>query len=334
MSTENKGQEKSKKEIYEFETGYPVFSIDWDWRKPGTRRLAFTSFLENMNNKVNIISLEEESGTLQNVCSFNHSYPPTKVMWMPYPRNDKSDLLATSGDVLRIWEVKDKKVQLKSNLQGQTPGSEYVAPLASFDWNAADVNMIGTASIDTTCTIWDLEHERAVAQLIAHDKEVFDMAFTAGVNVFATVGADGSVRLFDLRNLEHSTIIFESSKYTPLLRVDWSPVEPNYLATVMVDNPMVVILDIRHPSLPLIQLTGHSATANSVDWSPNSSNYIATGSDDSNAFIWDLRTSPKQISNPYLAYNSPQQINAVRWSSADPSYIAISMENMVQVLRI
>ena len=35
---------------------------------------------------------------------------------------------------------------------------------------------------------------QAKTQLIAHDKEVYDIAFAAGVNVFASVGADGSVR--------------------------------------------------------------------------------------------------------------------------------------------
>ena len=49
--------------------------------------------------------------------------------------------------------------------------------------------------------MWDIQAERALAQLIAHDKEVFDIAFTSGTNVFTTVGADGSVRLFDLRFL-------------------------------------------------------------------------------------------------------------------------------------
>ena len=35
-------------------------------------------------------------------------------------------------------------------------------------------------------------------QLIAHDKEVYDFAW-GGLGVFATVSADGSVRVFDLR---------------------------------------------------------------------------------------------------------------------------------------
>jgi len=35
-------------------------------------------------------------------------------------------------------------------------------------------------------------------QLIAHDREVYDIAW-GGVGVFASVSADGSVRVFDLR---------------------------------------------------------------------------------------------------------------------------------------
>lgn len=38
----------------------------------------------------------------------------------------------------------------------QKRDQETCAPLTSFDWNDAEPNIIGTASIDTTCTIWDL----------------------------------------------------------------------------------------------------------------------------------------------------------------------------------
>jgi WD40 repeat protein len=40
---------------------------------------------------------------------------------------------------------------------------------------------------------------QAKTQLIAHDKEVYDIAFAPTTDVFASVGADGSVRMFDLR---------------------------------------------------------------------------------------------------------------------------------------
>jgi len=95
------------------------------------------------------------------------------------------------------------------------------APLTSFDWNETDPSMIGTSSIDTTCTVWDVETGQAKTQLIAHDKEVYDIAFAPSTDVFASAGADGSVRMFDLRSLEHSTIIYESPELVPLLRLEW-----------------------------------------------------------------------------------------------------------------
>ncbi len=89
---------------------------------------------------------------------------------------------------------------------------EHTAPLTSLDWNTVSPSLIITSSIDTTCTIWDIPTLTAKTQLIAHDKEVFDVRFCANsVDVFVSCGADGSVRMFDLRSLEHSTIIYEPS---------------------------------------------------------------------------------------------------------------------------
>ena len=65
----------------------------------------------------------------------------------------------------------------------------------------------------------NVETHQAKTQLIAHDKEVYDLAFAPSTDVFASAGADGSVRMFDLRSLEHSTIIYESPELVPLLRL-------------------------------------------------------------------------------------------------------------------
>lgn len=48
------------------------------------------------------------------------------------------------------------------------------------------------------CVTQDIERGAVDTQLIAHDREVYDIAW-GGVGVFATVSADGSVRVFDLR---------------------------------------------------------------------------------------------------------------------------------------
>jgi len=154
----------------------------------------------------------------------------------------------------------------------QNKQSEFCAPLTSFDWNEADPKRLGTSSIDTTVTVWDIERGEVDTQMIAHDKEVYDIAW-GGLGVFATVSADGSVRVFDLRcalpqllsltllliclircfssllflrDKEHSTIIFESpTPETPLLRLSWNKQDPRYMATLLMDSPKVIVLDIR-----------------------------------------------------------------------------------------
>eukprot|EP00953_Heterococcus_sp_UTEX-ZZ885_P038270 19645-Heterococcus_DN1.PRE.2 len=162
-------------------------------------------------------------------------------MWNPEKGTGSRDLIATSGDHLRLWRTSDS---VKNGVV------EYCSPLTSFDWSEADPNTIGTSSIDTTCTIWDVTTGSPRTQLIAHDKEVFDMAFSRDKEVFASVGADGSVRMFDLRSLEHSTIIYETPDLVPLLRLAWNKQDPNYLATIMVDSAKTLVLDIRVPSVP------------------------------------------------------------------------------------
>jgi WD repeat-containing protein 68 len=137
-------------------------------------------------------------------------------------------------------------------------------------------------------------------QLIAHDKEVYDISFAAGVHVFASVGADGSIRMFDLRSLEHSTIVYESPETSPgtiapLIRLAWNKQDPNYLATVTMDSSKVIILDIRVPSMPAAVLEGHTHCVNALSWAPHSSCHICTAADDSQALIWDLAQMPKPI---------------------------------------
>jgi WD repeat-containing protein 68 len=119
--------------------------------------------------------------------------------------------------------------------------------------------------------------QQAKTQLIAHDKEVFDVAFSTGVHVFSSVGADGSVRMFDLRSLEHSTIIYETSaeKSSPsLVRVCWNKQDVNYLATFQQDSNSVLILDVRVPAVPVCELKGHTAPVSAIGWAPHSSGHF------------------------------------------------------------
>lgn len=322
-----------RKEIYTYEAPWQIYAMNWSVRQDKKFRLALGSFVEEYSNQVEIIQLEESSGKFVSKLKFEHPYPTTKVAWVPDKAGRHEDLLATTGDYLRIWRVGEDNAKLVA-LLNNNKNTEFCAPLTSFDWSECDPSVIGTSSIDTTCTIWNVETQQAKTQLIAHDKEVYDIAFAPIPEIFASAGADGSVRMFDLRSLEHSTIIYESPESTPLLRLMWNRHDTNYLATFMMDQNGIMILDIRNPSVPVAELNGHTGPVNSIAWAPHSSCHICTGGDDSQALIWDLGAMPKPINEPMLAYTAEGEINQLQWSIGQPDWVAITFDKRVQVLRV
>ena len=301
-------------------------------------RLAIGSFVEEYGNKVDIITLDDEAGAFPAAPqhSFTHPYPCTKILFIPDKECSKEDLVATTGDYLRVWNIKEDGVQLKS-LLNNNKNSEICAPLTSFDWNETNMQRIGTSSLDTTCTIWDIEKEVVDTQLIAHDKEVYDIAW-GGPEVFASVSADGSVRVFDLRDKDHSTILYESPKPdTPLLRLGWNKQNPRYMATMEMDSSKVVVLDIRFPTLPVEELQRHGAPVNTLAWAPHSSCHICTAGDDSQALIWDLSSMSQPSEgglDPILAYGAGAEVSQLHWSSSQPDWIAIAFDKSMQILRV
>ncbi|CAL5873655.1 uncharacterized protein PFLUO_LOCUS7937 [Penicillium psychrofluorescens] len=331
---------------------WPIYAVDWcKWPIAGGSgsfggKLALGSYLEDNHNYIQIIDThysqpdpdtpDAAAGEIKldyvKTAEATHSYPVTRILWEP-PSSQKqsTDLLATSGDHLRLWSLPSSQPVPSSNTitrptgQQSTPPSklsplallsnskspEHTAPITSLDWNTISPSLIITSSIDTTCTIWDIPTLTAKTQLIAHDKEVYDVRFCANsVDVFVSCGADGSVRMFDLRSLEHSTIIYEPSDKNekpmspgnaspsgpshngpwppPLLRIAASPHDAHLLATFSQDSSVVRVLDVRQPGQALLELKGHSAALNCVEWSPNRRGVLASGGDDSLVLLWDL----------------------------------------------
>ncbi|GAB1734988.1 hypothetical protein NU219Hw_g62t1 [Hortaea werneckii] len=334
---------------------FPTYAYDWcKWPVMGgggAGKMAVGSYLEDPHNFIQILDTHitpQETAQVgqpqwgleySKVAEATCAYPVTRILWEP-PSSQKNstDLLATSGDHLRLWSLPQPTTQHSSNLNrsatanirdpapqklqplallsnSKTP--EHTAPLTSLDWNQLSPKLIITSSIDTTCTIWDIPTLTAKTQLIAHDKEVFDVRFCAGsVDVFVSCGADGSVRMFDLRSLEHSTIIYEPaeksaeksqspsassptksqmmSQAPPLLRLAASPHDAHLLATFASDSNVIRILDVRQPGQALLELKGHQGNLNSIEWNPNRRGMLASGADDSHVLIWDLLNSQGQ----------------------------------------
>lgn len=74
-------------------------------------RLAIGSYVEQYSNSVQIVkkhssttSTDDLESQLYQACEFDHPYPCTKISWSPDAHNQGGkDLLATTGDYLRLW---------------------------------------------------------------------------------------------------------------------------------------------------------------------------------------------------------------------------------------
>ncbi|CAH8371119.1 unnamed protein product [Eruca vesicaria subsp. sativa] len=69
--------------------------------------------------------------------SFDHPYTLTKLMFSPPSRLPTGDdLLASSGDFLRPWEINEDSLSAEPlSVLSNSKTSEFSAPLTSFDWN-------------------------------------------------------------------------------------------------------------------------------------------------------------------------------------------------------
>lgn len=210
-------------------TPWPHFACDWSTNSDNFCTLALGSFLPTQHNYVQVVTLPGRDSENFSISAdaLPIEYVATKLQWSP-SRLKHSEYLAASGDGVYIWKVgsgdggnpatsytltgrlvsrqtprrasEDFSINEKGGGGNGGGAGNPPAPVTSFDWNKIDPTLIVTASYDTTCTVWCLESGSIKTQLIAHDKEVFDVSFSpVSVDTFVSVGADGSLRLFDIR---------------------------------------------------------------------------------------------------------------------------------------
>ncbi|GAA5953332.1 hypothetical protein JCM21900_001819 [Sporobolomyces salmonicolor] len=319
-------------------------------------------------------------------------YPPSAVQFAPARLSSSleataggtggdgtREVVAASSECLRLWDLVSgeeaggggngyvgrggqggPRSRLVPRATLQNSKADFSAPLTSFSWSVLEPQHIVTSSVDTTCTVWDISTGVPVTQLIAHDREVYDVAWSpASREIFASVGADGSVRMFDLRSLEHSTILYEAAPSlpssassstkrngsssdsspsnpaatpSPLLRLAFSPTSPTYLSVVHADSGDVQILDTRSPGTPAFEVRGHQAAVNGMAWGGETMSmggaetsgpgWLATVSDDATLLLWDLTTAqPPSAPASRSVAQQPKSITSPTLAYTAPSDI-------------
>ncbi|WWC72868.1 uncharacterized protein I206_106832 [Kwoniella pini CBS 10737] len=360
--------------LLQYDSGYPLFGVSFSNSPSHPFRIALTTINSSQNNKLIVVDHEDpysrhnshqphhnhhghshsqHPAGFQQLASTSLGFPATKVGWEPreslggigYEDNGgRGELIATSGDALRIFEVTKEwnsdgigsgyigkngwsdaegswSVKSRSMLTNSKTPHASLPPVTSFSWNPKAPESIVTCSIDTTATLWDINTSQALTQLIAHDRAVYDLSWLPdSSDIFVSVGADGSLRAFDLRQLEHSTILYESSKDTPLARIAFSKKEQHMMACFGLDDNKVLVLDMRSPGQPVAELVGHTAPLGGLAWGApgrgdsTGGGWIASCGDDSQLLLYDL-TQPLPESRP--SSTKPSNQNS-RTNSSNP----------------
>ncbi|CAK0843457.1 unnamed protein product [Prorocentrum cordatum] len=330
-------------------TPWPAYALACSADQAAEHRLAVGSCIDGDSNQIQVVGLSDGAGAMELKAEAPHPLAPTKLGWRPAPPGADSgadfDLLASVSTALELWRYEEGRLERSAKLSS-AKGHRSLAPLTSFDWSQANPQKLCTSSVDTTCTIWNLEVEKIESQLIAHDKAVYDIAFSHAETHFASVGADGSVRLFDQRNLEHSTIIYEASPLSPLLRLAWNKLNPNHIAVLAMDCPGVVLIDLRRPSMALAGLSHLDSSVNSICWAPHSRNHLLAGSGSGHALIWDVCEAPAAPlapgaaaegcpeRAPLVAYNCGHEVYQAHWPAAQPDFVALGTAGQTMVMQI
>ena len=285
------------------------------------------------DNRIEIVEYDRSLDKLNLVALEKTDFPCSKLLWSPNQTNNS--ILAATSDILRLYKYNEStnKLSLACSLT-KKQSQNYSGPITSMAWNKENPTILGVCSVDTTCTIWDLAKSEVKMLLIAHDKEVYDIAFGKNENVFLTTGADGSIRMFDTRALDTCSILFESQDNSPITRISWNFNDPNFVAALLLDRNYIYIIDQRMTNSPYAFLTYHTNVVNALSWAPHSNAYITSVGDDKNAFIWDIQMISNRTEEPVMNYNSEFEIDNVSWSECHDEWIGITGSNNLQLLKI
>ena len=180
--------------------------------------IAVASFLPKKEN--DLACLKIQLGSVTQTASLKYKMAATKLAFNP-----RNNVLALSGQDVTLYRVdeddqlnQEKTLASGNSLRKSSIASEGVVlpnssnssqeycngypPVTSIAWSPVDHNLLLASSYDTTCTVWNADTGTIKTQLIAHDKEVFDVAFSpVKADIFTSVGAEGSLRMFDTRYL-------------------------------------------------------------------------------------------------------------------------------------
>jgi len=230
-------------------------------------RIAVSSFEKSAENEIRVLRFVGPSIITES--SYNVKFPVLKSIFTPHSSGADSDFLITCSDSVRLFQ---------SSMDSLTNLSEIVIspnsdPVTSADWSLLEESLVIGSSADGSIASIDVSSSQVISRIIAHDHSVYDVAFVGASANFVSCSFDGSLRLFDLRNLDTSVILFQTSM--PIQRIGVCPYNDNIISLFSKGSDILKFVDIRKPGLP-VNTVSQKSVLTAVSWSRFFENHIYT----------------------------------------------------------
>mmetsp|Transcript_86198 Transcript_86198/g.248907 ORF Transcript_86198/g.248907 Transcript_86198/m.248907 type:complete len:467 (+) Transcript_86198:127-1527(+) len=217
----------------------------------------------------------------------------------------------------------------------------------ALSWSPLKEGFLASGSEDTTVCVWDVNTAnngvcQATSIFKGHTDVVEDVDWHhKDSNMLCSVGDDGSLRLWDLRDPSKPIHLVEKAHDSDVNCVSFNPKNEFILATGSADKT-IGIWDIRNLKQRTHTLAGHTDQVYMVDWSPFNESILGSASADRRVGIWDLsrigmEQSPEDAEDgpPELLFlhgGHTSKVSDFSWNAQDPWTIAsVSEDNVLQV---
>ncbi|KAG0420499.1 Histone acetyltransferase type B subunit 2 [Dictyocoela roeselum] len=216
-----------------------------------------------------------------------HSGGGYGISWSP---NDMEIVTGGEDKVLCLFDVsgKEKVVHAKNVFAGHTAVIN--------DCSYGPTGLIGSCGDDRKLILWDSRTNEAVKILeSAHASDIHSLTFNQkDQNLIATGSADGSVKIWDTRNLKPLATLLQHKK--AIMQLEWSPHYSSILASSSADRRVCIwdtskvgqVANDEYPPELLFLHAGHTNNVCDISWNPLEPFEIASVAEDNVLQIWQM----------------------------------------------
>ncbi|EAY23073.1 hypothetical protein TVAG_183090 [Trichomonas vaginalis G3] len=285
------------------------------------KRLVICSFEKKIQNQIQIYRFNGDNIAAEGITSID--YPQIACQFSPLGSQDTTDLFITCANTLKLWQCQPGEINLLSDVTIAPDNS----PLTGLDWSTYDETKVVCCSSDCSATCVDISMAQPTTRIMAHDHPIHDIKFVGSTPTFVTCGFDGSMRFFDIRELESSVIYYQTA--LPLMRCAVSPYDATKIAAFSYNSHCIVIIDTRQPGIPVSVVKEQEGSVSAISWGLSFENLLLSSNLNGNIYSSTINQGPEP--QVFISYMHDKEIQSV---ANQRLYCAITSTKSLSLLKM